>query len=327
MILIISQPADTHTDVVRDKLLGRGAEVTVFDHADFPERAEISLAYADGRCRRTIRTATRTIGLDEVTAVWHRRPRAPRADERVCDDQSRSYVLAESKSFLIDLWNSLECLRVPAPQPVYRRAEHKGSQLVLASELGFELPPTLITNSPGDFLEFYRAHGGQVISKLPSAVFHKEIFGADFMRFTELVSHRDVGYAHSIRYSPMIFQAYVEKKFELRVTVVGERVFAAEIHSQATNHTRHDWRKYDHASTPHRVHELPQPLADRCVALVKRLGLCYGTIDLVFTPDDRYVFLEINPNGQFLWIEELTGLPISDAICDLLMSGRAGVRQ
>jgi hypothetical protein len=245
MILIISQPADTHANVVRDKLLARGAEVTIFDHAEFPENAEISLAYADGRCRRTIRTAARTIPLDEVTAAWHRRPRAPRSDERVTDQKSRSYVLAESKEFLIDLWNSLECLRVPAPQPVYRRAEHKASQLVLASELGFELPPTLITNSPRDFLDFYRAHGGKVISKLSSAVFHKEIFGDDFMRFTELVSHRDVGYAQSIRYSPMIFQAYVEKKVELRVTVVGERVFAAEIHSQATNHTRHDWRKYD----------------------------------------------------------------------------------
>jgi hypothetical protein len=327
MILIISQPADTHTDLVRDKLIARGAEVAVFDHAEFPRDAEISLAYADGRCRRTIRTAARTIALDEITAAWHRRPRAPRADERVLDEKSRSYVLAESKELLVDLWNSLACLRVPAPQPVYRRAEHKASQLVLAAELGFELPPTLITNSPADFLAFYRAHGGKIISKLPSAAFHKEVFGADFVRFTELVSHRDVGYARSIRYSPMIFQAYVEKKFELRVTVVGERVFAAEIHSQATNHTRHDWRKYDHTSTPHRVHELPPSLAEQCRALVKRLGLCYGTIDLVFTPDDRYVFLEINPNGQFLWIEELTGLPISDAICDLLMSGRAGVPQ
>jgi glutathione synthase/RimK-type ligase-like ATP-grasp enzyme len=54
---------------------------------------------------------------------------------------------------------------------------------------------------------------------------------------------------------------------------------------------------------------------------VERLGLCYGAIDMVLTPDGRYVFLEINPNGQYLWIEEAAGLPISDAICDLLMSG------
>lgn len=327
MILIISQPGDTHVDSVLHKLRARGADVAVFDHAEFPKDAEISIAYADGRCRRTIRTEAQAIALEEVTAAWHRRPRQPRLDERIVDGESRSYVLAESKQFLIDLWSSLDCLCVPGPQPVYRRAEHKASQLVIASEVGFELPPTLFTNSPSDFLEFHRAHDGKVISKLSSGLFHKEIFGDRFTRFTEMVSHRDVGYARSVRYGPMIFQAYVEKKFELRVTVVGDRIFAAEIHSQATNHTRLDWRKYDHASTPHRAHELPPSIADKCFALVKRLGLCYGTIDLVFTPEERYVFLEINPNGQFLWIEQLTALPISDAICDLLMSGHAGARQ
>src|SRR5439155_14491583 len=94
-----------------------------------------------------------------------------------------------------------------------------------------------------------------------------------------------------------------------------------EIHSQATNHTRYDWRRYDFCKTPHRPHALPAEVQARCVRLVRRLGLCYGAIDMVLTPDGRYVFLEINPNGQYLWIEQETGLPISDAICDLLMQG------
>ena len=55
------------------------------------------------------------------------------------------------------------------------------------------------------------------------------------------------------------------------------------------------------------------------MVLVRRLGLAYGAIDLVLTPDGRYVFLEINPNGQYLWIEQLTGLPISEAIAEWLM--------
>ena len=54
------------------------------------------------------------------------------------------------------------------------------------------------------------------------------------------------------------------------------------------------------------------------VLLVRRLGLHYGTIDMVLTPDGRYVFLEINPNGQYLWIEKQSGLPITEAVCDLL---------
>src|SRR6185312_12158775 len=107
---------------------------------------------------------------------------------------------------------------------------------------------------------------------------------------------------------------------ELRITVVGRQVFAAEIHSQHSNHTRHDWRRYDRYATPYFRHELPGALQRRCIALVERMGLCYGAIDMVLTPDGRYVFLEINPNGQYLWIEQATGLPISDAICDLLTS-------
>ena len=128
-------------------------------------------------------------------------------------------------------------------------------------------------------------------------------------------------HARAIRLCPVIFQAYVPKRVELRITVVGRQVFAAEIHSQHSNHTKHDWRRYDRYQTPYFPHSLPTHLQQLCVRLVERLGLCYGAIDTVLTPDGRYVFLEINPNGQYLWIEKMTGLPISDAICDLLIAG------
>jgi glutathione synthase/RimK-type ligase-like ATP-grasp enzyme len=116
----------------------------------------------------------------------------------------------------------------------------------------------------------------------------------------------------------------VPKRFELRVTVVGEQVFAAEIHSQQTNRTRVDWRRYDLSHTPHLPHALPEHVQVKCVELVRRLGLCYGAIDLILTPDGRYVFLEINPSGQYMWIEERTGLPISEAVANLLVSYERG---
>jgi glutathione synthase/RimK-type ligase-like ATP-grasp enzyme len=196
----------------------------------------------------------------------------------------------------------------------------------MAGALGFELPPTLVTNSPEDFLEFYRQHHGNIISKLAESSF-AESFGQDFWRFTEVVSKRDLGYAEAIRYCPLIFQAYVPKRLELRITVVGRVAFAVAIHSQESNRTRHDWRRYDEFRTNYSPHELPSDVAQRCLRLVENLGLCYGAIDMVLTPDGRYVFLEINPNGQYLWIENQTGMPISDAICDLLMSGSPVRRQ
>jgi glutathione synthase/RimK-type ligase-like ATP-grasp enzyme len=120
----------------------------------------------------------------------------------------------------------------------------------------------------------------------------------------------------------MILQAYVPKQLELRITVVGQQIFAAEIHSQQTHHTRHDWRRYDLSNTPHFPHELPLEVSERCIQLVNRLELCYGAIDMILTPDGQYVFLELNPSGQYGWIEQETGLPISSAICDFLMASQ-----
>jgi glutathione synthase/RimK-type ligase-like ATP-grasp enzyme len=321
MILILTEDADPHADHVIEELRRRGAEWTRFNPGRFPASADLSVACdALGQFRSLLRAGGETIDLDRVTAVCYRRPRPPAPHEEITDPRAREFVTDECRFILNDVWHTLDCRWVPAQPSVIRRAEFKTVQLQLAAALGFELPPTLLTNDPDALLEFHREHNGEIISKLAGNAFLSS-FGEEFTRYTEVVTRREVGYARSVRYCPMLFQAYVPKRVELRVTVAGQRVFAAEIHSQASNHTRHDWRRYDWYQTAYLPHELPREVELRCVQLVERLGLCYGAIDLILTPDGRYVFLEINPNGQYLWIEHKTGLPISAALCDLLMSG------
>jgi glutathione synthase/RimK-type ligase-like ATP-grasp enzyme len=326
MLLVLTEPADVHADHLIDKLRARAADVVRFNPADYPARAEISLTYsAAGQVNASLRADGQQIDFREVSAVWWRRPRAPRAHADIVEPRTRTYVEQESKSFTQDAWTFLDCPWLPARPNVVHQAGQKAAQLRVAAELGFELPPTLMTNSPADFLEFYRQHNGGIISKLASGAFFQSL-GTTYSRYTEVVSKRDVGYARAVQYCPTIFQAYVAKRLELRVTVVGQRVFAAEIHSQESNHTRYDWRRYDHFTTIHRPHQLPDDLRLRCVRLVEHFGLRYGAIDLILTPDGRYVFLELNPNGQYLWIEDATELPISDAIVDELLSSRAASR-
>jgi hypothetical protein len=321
MILILTAPDDEHADHVASKLRERDACFVRFNPAQFPREAEISLSYSpSGRENYILRVGEEQVDLNGLRAVWYRRPEPPVAHSEIGDDLVRDFAKQECKTFLQDLWNSLDCLWLPGPPSTDRQAQLKASQLKVAGELGFELPPTLITNSAADLLDFYNLHNGAIVSKLAGFSF-SETVGATFSRYTELVTKRDIAYARAVGYCPMIFQAYVPKRFELRITVVGRQVFAAEIHSQASNHTRHDWRRYDDYQTPYFPHELPRDLELRCVRLVEQLGLCYGAIDMVLAPDGRYVFLEINPNGQYLWIEEETGLPISDAICELLITG------
>lgn len=116
----------------------------------------------------------------------------------------------------------------------------------------------------------------------------------------------------------MIFQEYVEAVYDLRVTVVGERVFAAAIHSQETAYPV-DFRM-DMANARVEAVDLPEEVSDELLALMARMGLVYGAIDLRLRPDGEYVFLEINPAGQFLFIEQETGQPIAAAIAEALLA-------
>ncbi|MEV8630688.1 MvdC/MvdD family ATP grasp protein [Streptosporangium sp. NPDC051023] len=318
MILVLTSEGDDHAEQVVDLLTTAGADVVVFDPARYPTRATLEIGHSgDGSTRRVLDTGERRVALDELTSLWYRRPLNPVAHSRVT---ARDYVEEECRVMAESLWDSLDCLTLPASKAVLDRAGRKPYQLEQARLLGFDLPATLITTDPESFLDFYDRHEGRVITK-PVHGNRLKADGEWLGRFAAPVSPMDVAHADALRFCPVIVQAYVPKRVEVRVTVVGREVFAAEIHSQVSNHTRYDWRHYDPGATPIRAHELPAEISARCVALVERLGLAYGAIDLILTPEGHHVFLEINPNGQFHWIEAATGLPIGVAIRDLLMSG------
>ena len=324
MILILTQAFDPHADHVIEMLNARNAEFVRFNPADFPAKVNLSIRYSsDGQMQSFLNTGETVVDLIKLKSVWSRRPHSPVPHEQIQDPSIREFVTSDCKNFVKDLWNTLPARWLPGRPASVQRAELKISQLRVAAELGLELPPTLVTNSREEFLDFYNQHNGNIISKLTSPVFNRTVGdSAEITRYTEMVSKRDVGYATSIQYCPIIFQAYIPKRLELRITVVGQQAFAAEIHSQQTHHTRYDWRRYDLSHTPHFPHTLPPDVQERCIQLVERLDLCYGAIDMILTPDGRYVFVEINPSGQYLWIEDKIDLPISAAICDFLMASR-----
>ena len=124
----------------------------------------------------------------------------------------------------------------------------------------------------------------------------------------------------SIQSAPIIFQRQIYKSVDVRVTVVGKNVFAAAIHSQAREETRVDWRNGSDILLRHTVITLPEAISQQCVALTEKFGLRFAAIDLIKDRDGEYWFLEINPNGQWAWIENLTGLPIAAAIVDELVA-------
>lgn len=121
---------------------------------------------------------------------------------------------------------------------------------------------------------------------------------------------------------PAILQPQLEKDFDLRITVVGKQVFPVAILSQQHAETSIDWRTWDISEgidLRHEPFDLPTEISEQCLALNRRLGLNFSCIDMVLTKGGEFVFLEVNPNGQWAWIESLVGLPIRDAIIDHLI--------
>jgi glutathione synthase/RimK-type ligase-like ATP-grasp enzyme len=310
MILVISYPEDPHAQRVIDWLRERQAPVALFDVSDLPAKATITVDYADP-CRPHVelhRDGEPPLDLRQVDAVWWRRPQV--ADlSAVTDVAARQFAANEWNEAIHGLWQLVEA-RWMNPPGIDEIASRKAYQLRVAAETGLAIPRTLITSSPDRARAFVDVHGlGRTIFKTFSAT-HA------VWRETRLVREQELEILDTLRLAPAIFQEYVPATVDLRVTIVGDRVFPAAIYSQGTDYPVDFRMSLGQARTE--PTEIPTHLAERLMALMRRLGLSYGAIDMRRTPQDEYVFLEINTAGEFLFVEERTGQPISRALADWL---------
>jgi len=209
------------------------------------------------------------------------------------------------------LFEAMDALWINPPA-LDASASHKPYQLALAQTLGLEIPQTMMTSDPEEAREFWRACDGDVIYK-------------QFVALQEAWSEtRRLGEAEAqvadaaIRLAPVIFQRRVAAVADLRVTIIGDEVFAAAVD---VRDLAYDLDVRMNLDAKHVAHDLPDDVADMLRALMRRLGLVYGAIDLRLAEDGRYVFLEINPAGQFLYVEQQTGQPITAALAARLAAG------
>lgn len=318
MILIISDPEDATVGYVLPHLERFGAEVLWWNEDRFPAESRLTVEVRGGLHRTLLHTGGATHDLAGVTAVWVRRPEPARAAHAVREPTHRAWAEHVSAYFLRGLKEILPARRwMPGPISRAAVADNKLVNLTRAVRLGFTVPDTVVTNDPDELVPAWEAAGGRLISK---ALTYRDVRvdGERHHMYTVPVRRRDLPGRRRIHHAPVILQPNVPKQVELRVTVVAGQVFAAEIDSQASRTTAQDWRHYEDASVTYREHRLPDEVRRRCVALVESLELSYGAIDLILTPDGDYVFLEINVNGQWGWIETLTGMPIARAVADWL---------
>jgi glutathione synthase/RimK-type ligase-like ATP-grasp enzyme len=301
--------ADLHARAVMTALAGHDKPVELLDLAEYPGKLTLTMAFEQGTRRfRLKRPGQGELDLDSVRAVWWRRPSPFGLPPSLRDPAHRRLAISEATTAFQGLYESMDARWINAPARD-AAASHKSFQLALAQRLGLEIPRTLITNDPDEARAFWRACGGDVIYKqfiaLPEA-------WSETRKIGELETKVDDA---AIRMAPVIFQRHVAAVADLRVTIVGSEVFAAAVDLRDV---QYDVDVRLNLNAKHVPHSLPDDVIDRLQAMMRRLGLLYGAIDMRLTEDGRYIFLEINPAGQFLFVEQATGQPISAALAACL---------
>lgn len=321
IVLIITHSGDNESvESVARAVVERGGRALRLDTDRFPSEVRVAARYGgEGEGSVTFGAGEYEVDLNEVGAVWHRRLSVAARLPRELDAQLRAASVGESRAALLGALAGLTAFRVDPEQSI-RRAEQKPLQLRAARELGLEVPRTLVTNDPAAVRDFYAACDGRLVTKMLSsfAVYDRE--GREHVVFTNPVGPEDLEDLTGLSLCPMTFQERVEKRLELRATVVGRRVFTASIDSQSSARAAHDWRRDGVALVDEwRPYELPPEAEARLLALMDYFGLNYGAADFILTPDGRHVFLELNPSGEFFWLEHGPGLDISGALADVLL--------
>ena len=308
-IVIVSGPGDAHIKFVTKHL--DESEYIVINPLDVLNGSTIDYAFEGGQLSVLYKNQPL-----RAKSVWFRRPvplekeMIPVAKQHL--DYTCSALHRHLEMFLDAFPNAFWLSDVHA----IRRAEHKLAQLTAASKLGFAIPDTLFASGSSAAKVFVRRHKRCIVKSQASS------FPKGLIAYTRVISMADKLDFSNLNVDPYTFQAYIEPQYELRVTVVRDQVFAAKVSGDNIDgiiSDNRDWRYAwaNNSFTAEKL-ELSTQLAQQCVKLVERLGLQYGAIDLIVDKNDTVWFLEINPNGQWAFIEEVTGQPIGSSLATIL---------
>ena len=320
MILIFTNKQDTHADEVIRRLHVRNIEVFRLNSEDILSKYKVNLQIEeDGMWSGNITDEVgRILNLVNIKVAWLRKPEFNFFSGKDPGSEHEEFIASEIKSLINTLY-SIPSIKWVNDPFIANRSKVKFQQLLLANQYEVKIPKTIITTQPEKAKEFFISCGEEALVKtiytgnatingISQGIPSRKIDKDDFYKFYE-----------SIPLSPTQLQEYIEKAFELRITVIGEKVFAVKIDSQVNEETKIDWRLHTKMN-PHSIFKLPSKIEIFCINFLKDQGLVYGAMDFIVTPKDEYYFLENNPFGQYLWLEIETKIPLTEEICNLLIS-------
>ena len=324
MILIFTNKEDAHPTPVIQILNGRNVPVFRLNTEALLTDSEFCWENDAHGCDFAITCIRNGLTLrgSEVTAVWDRRPEPPEKLPVHITASIDKHNRTEALGFLYFLRYYLKDIPSIGSIVYDRVASSKMLQAKIAQAVGFTVPDTCYSNRKADIARLADKHEELVLKPVESDGIWNDGDNEEYVFYTQKIHSATLRGAPDEAFTQTVsfVQEYVPKAYELRVTVVGDKVFTCKIDSQRQDDDtgKVDWRQgYGHG-LKYEAYNLPDDIAGKCIRYLKLMRLKFGAFDFVVTPTGEYVFLECNPNGQWLWIELATEIKISEAIADFL---------
>jgi len=321
--LIVTHAADDHVPLIEIELAQLGTQFVRFNTDTFVSGSEAEFAIEAGAPYVRLRVGTKKHPGDEFAAVLFRHIKAPQPTHQD-DPDARRLVASEMAAALEGSILALEpALWINHPQ-ANKNTRNKVLQLRVAARLGFEIPDTILTSDSAHIRRCFEQWDGQMAAKLVGGQIVGRSVDDQFVIHTTRLEAQDLDDDAALAAAPATYQRLIAKASDVRVTVIGDTIFACRIASQVHSDGVVDWRAAGFRALPHSAIELPVELQTLCRSIVRRFGLHMAGIDLNERPDGSYVFLEINAAGQWRWVEEMTGQRIAAEIARHLNAAALG---
>ena len=318
MKLIFNNTKNTHTQHIIAKMSEGKTDLdnnfVIINNFNF----ELSFCVKNQQITQVLHTPNSQINIKDISGIWfYGYPEGKKYNFDSKISHLEDYCNKEFMNMANNMFfgNNIKCINSPTKS---LQDQYKLHHLILANSLGFSIPDCFIT-SDIKFLEL-DSDTEYALKPLCNKFFTKDGANKYFGLTKKLTGQKIYENFVDKIYYPTMIQGYVAKKYEIRVTIVGDKIFACKIDSQASKNqkTQIDWREYDIKNTPHTKIQLPLEVESQLLQLSKSLGYELSAVDMIFSAKEEYVFLEINKCPAWIWIEKLTGLEITREILEYL---------
>jgi glutathione synthase/RimK-type ligase-like ATP-grasp enzyme len=299
MLLILSNSEDVTTDYLANRLTQTGLSVVRFDTDRTLDHS--TFRYTIGSPELHIHDHCYT--PTDFASVWYRRPE--RLKHALVDDSSEGKVTLEEWAEALEAFLA----HIPAARWINYpsanvAASHKLEQLTTARRLGFTVPETLVTQDPSRLRAFFRRFAGKIIIKPMSTGYVERKQDRDSLIYTNPVTESQLDDLSTLPLCPTLFQERIEKRSDIRITIVDQELHAVELKAADPDGSqRCDIRRYNMSDVTYHPTSLPAEIAASIRMLVAHYGLRFAAIDMALTTTGGWVFFEINPNGQWAWLD------------------------